>query len=374
MRPLDALPSHGTDPTVIDDAMEQRYGTDPTLTQTSAHATVEGGCAVTAAAYGFTPHSVQRLPGEADDNFAVTSQTGGRRYLLKVLHTHGGTAVASAQTAVLQHVHQQDPTLPVPIVVPTTSGDAVAALSDGPLRGRSAYLTTFLTGTPMTDVEVGSALRAHVGATLALLGRALELFDHPHAHRATLWDLGQAADLKPYVLKLDPSPDRDLLVECIDRFCEDTLPAMHGLRAQVVHNDFSRNNLFVGDDTVTVSGIADFGDMVHTSLINDLAVAAAYQLGDGVRLIPDAGDVIGGYHSVTPLTARERDVLPELILARMAQRIAITEWRAARFPDNKPYILRNTPRTWHQLRTLLEIPRQHLREQIHSYCELGDDQ
>ena len=46
------------------------------------------------------------------------------------------------------------------------------------------------------------------------------------------------------------------------------------MRAQVVHNDLAPTNVLV-DDTLAVTGITDFGDMTHTALVCDLAVAAA---------------------------------------------------------------------------------------------------
>ena len=38
-------------------------------------------------------------------------------------------------------------------------------------------------------------------------------------------------------------------------------------------------------------------------------------------------------------------------------RIIISEWRAERFPQNRAYVLRNTPRAWEYLHRLLSIPR-----------------
>jgi hydroxylysine kinase len=56
------------------------------------------------------------------------------------------------------------------------------------------------------------------------------------------------------------------------------------------------------------------------------------------------------------LTAAELSLLPDLILGRIVARIIISEWRAERFPDNRAYVLRNTPRAWEHLHRLLSIP------------------
>ena len=76
------------------------------------------------------------------------------------------------------------------------------------------------------------------------------------------------------------------------------------MRAQVVHNDLAPTNVLV-DDTLAVTGITDFGDMTHTALVCDLAVAAADVLSgrdDGMEL---AHEVVSGYHSITPLEPQE---------------------------------------------------------------------
>ena len=62
-----------------------------------------------------------------------------------------------------------------------------------------------------------------------------------------------------------------MTAEALDRFAEQVLPALRGLRAQVVHNDMGRNNVLV-DDAGAISGIIDFGDMTHTALVCDVAV------------------------------------------------------------------------------------------------------
>jgi hydroxylysine kinase len=93
-----------------------------------------------------------------------------------------------------------------------------------------------------------------------------------------------------------------------------------------------------------------------TALVNDVAIAATYQLSDEADLLAPALDLISGYHATTPLTAGELDLLPDLILARIVARIVISEWRAERFPANRGYILRNTPRAWEHLSRLLSIP------------------
>ena len=93
-----------------------------------------------------------------------------------------------------------------------------------------------------------------------------------------------------------------------------------------------------------------------TALVNDVAIAMANLLSDDADLFAPGLDLICGYHATTPFTAAELDLLPDLILGRVVARIVISGWRAERFPDNRAYILRNTPRAREHLNRLLSIP------------------
>lgn len=117
-----------------------------------------------------------------------------------------------------------------------------------------------------------------------------------------------------------------------------------------------------------VAGIIDFGDVTVTALVSDVAIAAACQLSGEPDLLGPALDLISGYHAITPLTGGELDLLAELMLARILARIVISEWRAARFPANRVYILRNTPKAWEHLSRLLSIPGSEITARIHGAC------
>ena len=59
---------------------------------------------------------LDRLPGEADDNFAL--RTGdGRRYVVKFAHLRADPEVVSVQVRVLRHIEATAGGLPVPRVV-----------------------------------------------------------------------------------------------------------------------------------------------------------------------------------------------------------------------------------------------------------------
>ena len=174
--------------------------------------------------------------------------------------------------------------------------------------------------------------------------------------RPLLWDLAQLPQLRPLAAERSPGPRTSLIEEQLGRLAAGLPPRLAAQRSQLVHNDFSPDNVLISADGRRVSGIIDFGDVTVTALVNDVAIAATQQLSDDADLLGPALDLISGYHATTPLTAGELDLLPDLILARIVARLVISEWRAERFPANRAYVLRNTARAWEHLNRLLGIP------------------
>ena len=293
-----------------------------------------------------------RLPGEADDNFLL-DPGGHQRYVVKFAHLRADPAVVGVQVRVLKHIASADGELPVPRVVPAVDGGLWTTVPDGPLRGRVVHALTYLDGRLLRSVTTGRPLRRSLGVTLAELGRALRGFDDPLVHRPLLWDLAQLPQLRPL---LAGRPPGSAIEEQFGRLAATLPPRLAGQRTQLVHNDCSPDNTLISPDGARVSGIIDFGDVTVTALVNDLAIAVANMLGEGPDPFGPGLDLIAGYHAVTPLTAAELSLLPDLTLGRIVARIIISEWRAERFPDNRAYVLRNTPRAWEHLHRLLSIP------------------
>ena len=89
--------------------------------------------------------------------------------------------------------------------------------------------------------------------------------------------------------------------------------------------------------------------MVRAPAVDDLAVAAAYQVGTDNDPLVDIVPFVAAYHAVRPLSAAEIDVLFTMIIARLVMVVAISGWRAARYPENAEYLMRNNALSWARL-------------------------
>lgn len=294
--------------------------------------------------------SLMRFDTEKDDTYLVRTDDG-RQIVLKVANALEDEREIALQAALLQHLESVDPELPVPRVVPTNGGAAYFRIEDGSHRNRIVRALSFLEGTPLDRVNSTARERELLGGMLARLRLAMSGFSHPHDGRTIAWDVKHLARLGDLVVHVDDPAQRRALELGLSRFA--SLEAkLAACRTQVLHNDATRSNIVVDRaQPGFVTGIIDFGDVVRTAIAIDVSSALLNQLPRDASedLFADGKDLLRGYLRVADLTEAELALIPHLVMGRVIARALITTWRAARFPENAPYILRNTHQGWAQL-------------------------
>ncbi len=291
------------------------------------------------------------LASERDRIFRVES-ADGRRLILKFTDPNEAPLATDFQTQGLLHAAARDPGLQIPRLVPDREG-RVAFRPDWPFGPPpTARLMTWLDGDLVAHSPKSPAQARALGQALARLGLALAEFDHPGADHYLIWDLVHTSDHRPRLAAVTDPAGRAMVEAAMDRFDRTTAPALAAVRRQVLHADLTPYNALV--DPVApdrVTGIIDFGDMVRTALVCDVAIAACYLMGDGddAMALPEA--LAAGFHAVSPLTRDEVLLIAPLMEARHAVTVAITEHHAARVPGNRPYITKNTATAWRGLTT-----------------------
>lgn len=312
------------------------------------------------------PGSLQPLTSERDQNHLLRGPQGA--FVVKIANLAEGHGVQRMQNRALRHIAARDPDLPVPRVVATHRGGDDVILPDGHLM----RVLTWLEGEMLHAAPQGRAQSAALARMLARLTRALEGFVDPAADHILQWDIKNAGQLVGLLGFIDDSAARALCADVLARFSAHVAPLLPALPWQVVHSDLNPHNVLVDPaDAARVAGILDFGDMVHTPRVCDLAVAAAYRI--------TADDPFGAlvefaaaYHAVNPLVAAELAVYPDLVAARMVTTISIASWRASRYPENAPYILRNFPSARAGLERLAALDRGAVARALHDACPIKE--
>ncbi|MDH3588469.1 MAG: aminotransferase class III-fold pyridoxal phosphate-dependent enzyme [Gammaproteobacteria bacterium] len=314
---------------------------------------------------------LKQLGSERDQNFHLSADDE-KQYVLKFANPAESPQVVDLQVRALRHVAGTDPTLPVPRVCSSVEGTDIVSVSAADGTSCLARMVSFLPGTLLGDAHGATArLQQELGSTLAQLGRALRGYFHPAARHELLWDLKNARRLREFVDHIPEERQRRRVAEVLDGFEAVALPVLPGLRAQVIHNDFNPGNVLVDEkDPDQIAGVIDFGDLVHSPLVVDLAVAAAYQLAEGDDPLGPVTGLVSAYHQLTPLEEIELAVLFDLIATRVATTVAISSWRAARYPGNREYILTSNPKAVRLLDLLAQIPRDVAIARFREACEL----
>jgi 4-aminobutyrate aminotransferase-like enzyme/Ser/Thr protein kinase RdoA (MazF antagonist) len=275
--------------------------------------------------------TMRPLVSERDQNFLLADASGGER-VLKVSNAAEERGVVEMEVAAVAHIARVNPELPVPVALPAIDGRLIV---EAEVRGRRhlVRLLPRMPGRTVAPTDLDAAAVGHLGEIVARLGRALRGFFHPAAGRAIDWDQQRLPGLMPRAELVTDPARRALLDRVLTRFGDRVLPALPGLRAQVIHNDVTLDNLLI-DDGLRVAGIIDFGDMAHTALILDVPATLQSLVRERDDVFTVAEAFLAGYVSVTPLEASEADLLGDLLLGRMAQTILISVERTRRYPDN----------------------------------------
>lgn len=279
--------------------------------------------------------TLSTLTSERDLNFRL--QTAAAAYVVKLANPAEPEAMTDFQSRAFLHLAARDPALPVQRLIPLNDRRISLPLPEGHLR-----VLTWLDGQPLHMAPRTAAQAGSIGQGLARLTAALADFDHPAADHVLLWDIRQVPRLAGLTDSIADPALRAELSGFITGFTQDVRARLDQMPRQIVHNDFNPHNLLVDAARPDrLSGILDFGDMVRTPRVCDLAVAASYHASAG-----DIGPMlalVSGYAQILPLEPQEIDLLFDLIAARMVTTLTISAWRASLYPDNAVYILRNAP-------------------------------
>ncbi len=283
------------------------------------------------------------LAGERDLNFRLTD-ADRRDHVLKIWNHTQDPDVVRFQLAVLSHIAETDPGLPVARVMPGTDGEEFQVLKDYAGITHPAGLLSWLDGAFMRDAPLTDELKRQLGRALARLDLALAGFRHPAEERELIWDVCRVTQLRAFARDIPTGPERDLVKRSLDRFETESRAALTNLRRQVVHNDFNPDNILLDpQDLTTVTGIIDFGDVLYAPLICDLAIACAYQLSGSGDPLDELLPMVTGFNEAYPLEEEELAALPGLVRARLLCTLLISTRMATLFPENRAYLLGDNP-------------------------------
>jgi 4-aminobutyrate aminotransferase-like enzyme/Ser/Thr protein kinase RdoA (MazF antagonist) len=318
--------------------------------------------------------SARALPGERDQNFLLTA-AGNERFVLKVANSRETRGVLETQNQVLRHLETRLSFCPKVLAARGDETIAETTAADG--TRHFVRLMSYLPGRPLAAVKKpGAGLMTDLGRRLGELDKALVGLDVPGAHRDFHWDLAQAPGMITECLPLIKDPSlRERIGKSLADFDRQTAPLLTGLRRSVIFNDANNYNVLVSEVSnpagcdQRVTGVIDFGDMVHSYTIGDLAVAIAYAVLDQPDPLRVAALIVSGFHGAFPVEEREITVLFDLVRLRLSLSVCLAALQQRQRPEDE-YLSISQEAIGRTLPRLLEIPRRFAEAGFRLACGL----
>jgi Ser/Thr protein kinase RdoA (MazF antagonist) len=274
--------------------------------------------------------SLSELPSERDQNFLITTDSGAK-YVMKIANAAEDPSLLTAQNAALDHASS---TLSFcPKVLSSLDRKSICQYKSEP----GPYLIrviTYIEGVPLSDAPSrDSQLLIDLGRKLGKFDQAFANFDHHAFHRDFHWDLANGMRVMSEYLKLvNDGQLRDGIEDFAKRF-ERNFKSSMNLRRSVIHGDANDYNIIIRDNEVV--GLIDFGDMVYSYTVGDLAIALAYIIVDWPDPFVAAKDVVSGYLMEYSLNEQEIGSLWLLTLMRLCMSVCLSAHQLQVKPENK---------------------------------------
>ncbi len=285
------------------------------------------------------------LGSQQDLNFRVESAQ--HRWVLKFCHDDAAPQALAAQHEAMRHLAGHG--LAVPQALAALDGRDTLAVQLGQQRLQMRVLS-YLDGQPLTRLKhLGPVAIARIGQLCGEVDRALLDFQHPGLARTLQWDPRHAHKLLDHLLPALGDPgQRGRVVEMAFQAQRRLGAVCADLPLQAVHLDITDDNSVWQRDADLrwqLAGLIDFGDLVHTWRVADLAATCAALLhhghGDPFAVLP----AVAAYHRVNPLEQAELRALWPLVVLRAAVLVSSSARQLSVAPDND-YIRANVEHEW----------------------------
>lgn len=304
--------------------------------------------------------TIRALPAYYDLNFEISPVSGSRK-VLKIANIEENSAALEFQHHAMAHLAGASLPFDIPRVVPTLKGETVVTAAS---RGGTTHfvrLLTFIEGHLWADLTAPTPEQLRgLGRAAARLVDGFRDFSNPTMHRRLSWDPTQFGSIRGQLEHLSDHHRREKVENILRRFENFVEPRFASLSMGVIHSDVNQHNVIV-DDGGEVKGIIDFGDVVHSVTIGEVAITMAYALLGSRDPVAAGAQVLMGYRSVLELEEPELDVIYDLIL----ERLAMSATSAARLrkldPDNA-YAFVNEAPAWELIEYLVDVGPERVRQ------------
>ena len=217
-------------------------------------------------------------------------------------------------------------------------------------------IITYLAGGTLSDnAYLRPAQVAGLGALAGRSCRALEAFDHPGVDRVMQWDVRHGIRTVEVLAEhIADTRQREVVEGAAAQAWQLVAELTDDLPIQVIHGDVTGDNVVCDADGIP-DGIIDFGDLVRSWTVGELAVGIASVLcHDGAEpatILP----AIEAFHAVRPLGPAEIEALWPLVVLRAAVLVVSGRQQSSIDAEND-YAVGAQNQEWQIFERAIQIP------------------
>ncbi|WP_350291865.1 aminotransferase class III-fold pyridoxal phosphate-dependent enzyme [uncultured Croceitalea sp.] len=280
--------------------------------------------------FGLAKPTIKKINGYENANYQIKTERGS--YIFKTYkYEENLLAIIEAENQILQDLAKSRQNL-YPNPISFKNGDSIKLLE---LDGRLSIcrMLTFLEGQFLAEARYNEKIYESLGEVLAKMNQQLsKSTSYILKARKWEWDLQYFHLNKEYLPAITDTKDRNLVLYFFQQYEEEVVPKITALRKQIIHNDANEWNILTNNNKVT--GIIDFGDLAHSYLINEVAIAMTYAGYGKEHPFKDPLIVLKAYHTVNPLLEKEISLLYYLIAARLCTSVCNSARSRQLDPEN----------------------------------------
>ena len=314
--------------------------------------------------YNINFDKLVKLPGYDTENF-LGSCDNSRYIIKKYPYTKHIINQINSENNLLAHLNLKNSIYPNPI---KNRNDEYFEIYNS---GKNTYvvrLLSFLNGTFLGDINQTKKILESLGSFTAEMNKAiLDYEDLYISSRVWQWDIQHIHLNKKFIKDIESFRDRKLVNYFLQQFDEVVIPMLPSLRKSIIHNDLNEWNILCNNKGV--SGVIDFGDIAHTQLVNEVAIAMTYGAYDKDDPITNSSYILSSYHKKLPLNNDEISILYYLITAKLCMSVCNSAHSRKINPDNK-YALISEKNAWKTLKKFIKYSPRFVENKFRNYLNI----
>jgi 4-aminobutyrate aminotransferase-like enzyme/Ser/Thr protein kinase RdoA (MazF antagonist) len=281
---------------------------------------------------------LEPLAAEWDQNFRLDGSEAGT-FVVKIANQARSTEMLEFENEAMKRLSALRASIEFPKVLNSLSGESISTISTSDGMHFRMRVLSYIDGSPFATVQnVSDRILEGLGYALGDLDRCLFDFQHPAMNRNLRWDLRQAEWISSHTRSIADTRRRGIVERLLLQHRARVVPILPELPMSVVHNDANDENILLVPESEggwKIAGLLDFGDMLKTHTVNELAIACAYAIFRLKDPLAVTARIAKGYHRARPLSELEIQVLFPLMCMRLAVSVTMSAIAAEEDPDNE---------------------------------------